>query len=162
MRLRFTGQPPTRVSTLTLDSRWGAIDVAFDDHAIYTCGFSDRRPGRAPARLPAHVRTFLREWNRFGSRGRFSGSFVAVGTPFQQRVWKALRSIPWGRTATYGEIARRIGNPRAVRAVGLANRDNPLPLLIPCHRVIGSNGTLTGYAGGLSTKARLLRAEGAL
>jgi methylated-DNA-[protein]-cysteine S-methyltransferase len=82
------------------------------------------------------------------------------GTPFQMRVWKALRSIPFGRTATYGEIARKIRQPRSARAVGLANNRNPIAIIVPCHRVIGANGSLTGYAAGLNAKAWLLRHEG--
>ncbi len=81
------------------------------------------------------------------------------GTPFQLRVWQALREIPYGETITYGELARRIGKPTASRAVGAANGRNPLPIIVPCHRVIGSNGTLTGFYGGLHLKAGLLELE---
>lgn len=81
------------------------------------------------------------------------------GTPFQQKVWKALCHIPYGETISYGELARRIGNPQAPRAVGLANGSNPIPIIIPCHRVIGSNGKLTGYGGGLPIKEKLLALE---
>ena len=82
-----------------------------------------------------------------------------VGTTFQQRVWQALREIPYGTTISYGEIARRIGQPRASRAVGLANGRNPISIIVPCHRVIGANGTLTGYGGGLDRKRFLLALE---
>ena len=81
------------------------------------------------------------------------------GAPFELRVWSALRAIPRGQTASYGEIARRIGSPDASRAVGMANGANPIALIVPCHRVIGSNGTLTGYGGGLERKAWLLAHE---
>lgn len=84
------------------------------------------------------------------------------GTPFQQRVWAALRTIPVGKTWSYGELATRLGTPSAARAVGLANGLNPVSLFVPCHRVIGSNGTLTGYAGGLERKKWLLNHEKAL
>jgi methylated-DNA-[protein]-cysteine S-methyltransferase len=84
----------------------------------------------------------------------------ADGTPFQQQVWTALREIPAGKTLSYGALAERIGNPRAVRAVGLANGSNPIPIVIPCHRVIGSDGSLTGYGGGLERKRWLLAHEG--
>ena len=84
------------------------------------------------------------------------------GTPFQQRVWAALREIPPGTTKTYGQLAAELGNPAASRAVGLANSLNPVAIVVPCHRVIGSNGKLTGYAGGLDRKQWLLRHEGAL
>jgi methylated-DNA-[protein]-cysteine S-methyltransferase len=81
------------------------------------------------------------------------------GTPFQQKVWNELCHIPFGETISYGELARRIGNPNASRAVGLANGSNPIPIIIPCHRVIGSNGKLTGYGGGLQIKEKLLALE---
>jgi methylated-DNA-[protein]-cysteine S-methyltransferase len=82
------------------------------------------------------------------------------GTPFQQRVWVALRKVRRGRTATYGQIAQTLGQPTATRAVGLANARNPVAIVVPCHRIVGANGTLTGYAGGLDRKRWLLRHEG--
>jgi methylated-DNA-[protein]-cysteine S-methyltransferase len=82
------------------------------------------------------------------------------GTPFQQRVWQALREVRAGQTASYGDIARRIGAPEAVRAVGAANGANPVALVVPCHRIIGTSGSLTGYGGGLERKRWLLRHEG--
>ena len=82
------------------------------------------------------------------------------GTPFQQSVWAALRAVPPGQTLSYGGLAERLGNPKAVRAVGLANGSNPIPLIIPCHRVIGADGSLTGYGGGLERKRWLLAHEG--
>jgi methylated-DNA-[protein]-cysteine S-methyltransferase len=83
------------------------------------------------------------------------------GTPFQLRVWQELRRIPWGQTISYGELARRVGNPKASRAVGQANAVNPIPLIIPCHRVIAADGGLGGYSSGLDRKRWLLRHEGA-
>ncbi len=82
-----------------------------------------------------------------------------TGTDFQRKVWNALREIPYGKTVSYAEIARRIGSPQAVRAVGMANHVNPLPIFIPCHRVVGANGNLTGYAPGLGIKRFLLELE---
>jgi len=87
-------------------------------------------------------------------------AWATAGTSFQQKVWRALCEIPPGRTESYGELAARIGHPRAVRAVGLANGSNPVGLVVPCHRVIGANGRLTGYGGGLERKLWLLRHEG--
>ena len=84
------------------------------------------------------------------------------GTEFQMQVWRLLRTIPYGRTWSYGEIARRLGRPEASRAVGAANGQNPIPVIIPCHRVIGSDGSLTGFGGGLPIKRKLLALEGAL
>jgi methylated-DNA-[protein]-cysteine S-methyltransferase len=94
-----------------------------------------------------------------GTRRDFDLPLAPAGTPFQQRVWKALLRIPYGETMSYGELAARIGQRSASRAVGLANGSNPLPIVIPCHRVIGANGTLTGYGGGLAIKERLLALE---
>jgi len=91
----------------------------------------------------------------------FDLSLSPQGTPFQQSVWSELRAVPYGETVSYGEIARRIGAPKAVRAVGTANGKNPLPIVIPCHRVIGSDGKLTGYGGGLPMKEFLLALESA-
>lgn len=100
-------------------------------------------------------------WEYFsGKRREFTLTLDFVGTTFQKQVWAALVTIPWGETRSYGDIARQIGNPTAVRAVGAANGRNPISIIAPCHRVIGSNGRLTGFAGGLQTKAYLLRIEG--
>jgi methylated-DNA-[protein]-cysteine S-methyltransferase len=94
-----------------------------------------------------------------GSLETFNLPLAPKGTPFQMEVWQRLRDIPYGQTISYGELARRIGNPKASRAVGLANGSNPIPIVIPCHRVIGSNGKLTGYGGGLPIKEKLLALE---
>ena len=96
-----------------------------------------------------------------GRRRQFDLPLAPQGTAFQVRVWRALGDIPYGQTISYGELARRIGHPRASRAVGLANGANPLPILVPCHRVIGANGALTGFGGGLPVKRALLALEGA-
>ena len=95
------------------------------------------------------------------NRYQFNLPIDVKGTEFQTSVWKALQSIPYGQTASYLDIAKSIGNPKAVRAVGLANGKNPIAIVVPCHRVIGSNKTLTGYAGGLARKQFLLNLEGA-
>lgn len=94
-----------------------------------------------------------------GNRKTFDLKLAPQGTAFQQLVWKTLQEIPYGETCSYGEIANRIGNPKASRAVGMANNHNPIPIIIPCHRVIGATGKLVGYAGGLSIKATLLELE---
>jgi len=94
-----------------------------------------------------------------GERTDFELSLDLVGSEFQQRVWAALLTIPYGETRSYGEIARQIGSPGAFRAVGLANGHNPIGIIVPCHRVIGSNGSLTGYGGGLERKRALLEME---
>lgn len=94
-----------------------------------------------------------------GTLSQFDLPLGAKGTAFQQSVWQALCDIPYGETRSYGDIATAIGNPKAVRAVGTANSKNPISIIVPCHRVIGSNGKLTGYAGGLNRKEWLLRLE---
>lgn len=94
-----------------------------------------------------------------GKRTTFSLPFKLTGTPFQLAVWKELQNIPYGKTTSYKEIAQKINKPKAYRAVGVANNKNPLPIIIPCHRVIGSNGKLIGYAGGLKLKNYLLELE---
>jgi len=94
-----------------------------------------------------------------GELKEFNVPLAMEGTEFQLRVWNALRAIPYGETISYAQLAERIGNPKAVRAVGLANGSNPIPIIVPCHRVIGSDGSLTGFGGGLSTKKRLLELE---
>jgi methylated-DNA-[protein]-cysteine S-methyltransferase len=99
----------------------------------------------------------------FATRRRaFTLPLAPRGTPFQQSVWHALARIPYGELRSYRDIAHAIGNPAAVRAVGAANGRNPLPIVVPCHRVIGSDGSLTGFAGGLAAKTLLLQLEGAL
>ena len=94
-----------------------------------------------------------------GERTRFELALAPQGTPFQQKVWLALRDIQYGRTTTYGAIAAELGQPTASRAVGLANGRNPIAIIVPCHRVIGADGTLTGYAGGMDRKRHLLDLE---
>lgn len=115
------------------------------------------RKGRAPSSIRAALEAY------FGGEIKAIDSIPCQtgGTEFQKSVWKALRTIPAGKTLSYGQLAKQIGRPKAVRAVGLANGSNPIGLVVPCHRVIGSNGTLTGYGGGLERKRWLLRHEGA-
>jgi len=111
----------------------------------------DDKPLRDVARqLQAYFNGDLRE---------FDVPLRMEGTPFQRGVWRALQDIPYGETISYGELARRIGNPKGSRAVGLANGRNPIPIVVPCHRVIGANGSLTGFGGGLRTKEILLGLE---
>lgn len=109
-------------------------------------------------RLLDEVERQLGEYFR-GERKAFDLSLRMKGTPFQLKDWEALREIPYGETVSYGEIARRIGKPNASRAVGMANHNNPISIIVPCHRVIGKNGKLTGYGGGLNVKQQLLELE---
>jgi methylated-DNA-[protein]-cysteine S-methyltransferase len=94
-----------------------------------------------------------------GRRSNFDLPLAIAGSPFQRRVWRALQEIPYGETTSYGEIARRVGVPSAPRAVGVANGQNPVAVIVPCHRVIGADGSLTGYGGGLERKRLLLELE---
>ncbi len=94
-----------------------------------------------------------------GKRQAFDLRIAPKGTDFQKRVWQELQKIPFGRTASYGEIAERVGNSKACRAVGMANSKNPIPIIVPCHRVIGKDGSLTGFGGGLDIKKQLLKLE---
>lgn len=142
----------------------GTMTATFCGPALASLAFVDAQAtspaqpsGDAAASLAA-LRTALDAY--FAGRGtRFDVPLAPAGTAFQQAVWKALRDIPYGATASYAEIARRIGRPRAVRAVGAANARNPIAIIVPCHRVIGADGTLTGYAGGLERKRALLALE---
>jgi methylated-DNA-[protein]-cysteine S-methyltransferase len=111
-----------------------------------------------PART-AEVRRQLAEYFA-GERREFDLVLAPAGTPFELAVWEELRRIPFGETRSYGEIARTLGRPTAYRAVGRANGANPIPIVVPCHRVIGSDGSLTGFGGGLDAKSRLLELEG--
>jgi methylated-DNA-[protein]-cysteine S-methyltransferase len=123
-----------------------------------------RKPGRVPrgwARDPeafAAVRVQLGEYFS-GERRSFDLPLEPAGSPFQLQVWRALREIDYGETLSYGELARRIGRPNAPRAVGAANGANPLSVVIPCHRLVGADGTLTGYGGGIERKRLLLDLE---
>ena len=112
--------------------------------------------GQAPERVRAAIAAYFG-----GDLGALDGLVVrTAGTAFQREVWAALRRIPAGTTVSYGRLAAEVGRPKAVRAVGLANGGNPVGVIVPCHRVIGANGTLTGYAGGVERKRALLAHEG--
>jgi methylated-DNA-[protein]-cysteine S-methyltransferase len=142
---------------------WTDHDPRAQDSLRLHYGPRDGKAGftLTPARNPGGLSEAIRNY--------FAGDLTAIdslptktnGTPFQRQVWQALREIPLGTTISYGELARRIGRPKAVRAVGLANGSNPIGVIVPCHRVIGSNGSLTGYGGGLDRKRWLLEHEGA-
>jgi methylated-DNA-[protein]-cysteine S-methyltransferase len=139
-------------------SEEGLVAVVFP---IETKRNYDDARGSVPARMHLDASmTALKEYFA-GRRKDFKDLTLAPsGTDFQLGVWRALLKIPFGITRTYADIAREIGNPRGVRAVGLANGRNPIPVIVPCHRVIGSNGALTGFGGGLPTKKWLLAHEG--
>ncbi|MBT8089708.1 MAG: methylated-DNA--[protein]-cysteine S-methyltransferase [Gammaproteobacteria bacterium] len=148
-----------------LDTPIGELLLAGEDGALAMIGFPKGSMRRDPdpdwiynERPLAKARQQLEEYFA-GARKEFDLPLKIRGTEFQVSVLDALQEIPYGTTASYGEIAKRIGRPRAVRAVGAANGRNPIPIVVPCHRVIGSSGDLTGFGGGLDTKAALLRLE---
>jgi methylated-DNA-[protein]-cysteine S-methyltransferase len=133
------------------------VHLVDDDAAV----FDASRDERAAAHIAAATHALQRYFD--GDDDAFAHLTLAPkGTPFQQRVWMGLRAIPHGTTMSYAELATRIGHAQAVRAVGLANGRNPLPIVVPCHRVIGANGTLTGFGLGVDVKAWLLVHEGAV
>lgn len=149
----------------TIDSPIGPLFLAGDDRGLRYLLFGTGRHLVQPEPEWEPDGGLLREPVRqlsayfTGELKVFDLAVTPVGTPFQQAVWAELQRIPYGETISYGELARRLGNPKAVRAVGLANGSNPISIVIPCHRVIGSNGSLVGYGGGLPTKQALLSLE---
>jgi methylated-DNA-[protein]-cysteine S-methyltransferase len=149
-----------------VDSPIGQLLVAGDDDGLRFVLFARGRDGTRGARPEweadnGSLREATRQLDAYfaGKLREFTVPLAPEGTEFQQQVWRALCDIPYGETTSYGELARRIGHPKAVRAVGLANGSNPIAIIIPCHRVIGSNGSLTGYGGGLPIKKALLALE---
>jgi methylated-DNA-[protein]-cysteine S-methyltransferase len=144
-----------------LDTPVGGLLLARDAAGLRLIRFAvgaDLKVGPYDDRAFDDVVTQLTEYFE-GKRRAFDLPLAPEGTPFQQRVWRALLDIPYGETISYGELASRIGQRSASRAVGLANGSNPLPIVIPCHRVIGAGGKLTGYGGGLPIKQQLLTLE---
>ena len=148
-----------------IDSPIGPLLLAGDRETLRCVSF--QRPGRSMRPEPSwrkdasrfsDVRAQLEQYFA-GERREFSLKLAFDGSEFQQTVWQFLQTIPYGTTTTYGEIAARIGRPGAARAVGLANGSNPIPIIVPCHRVIGADGSLTGFGGGLATKRALLALE---
>ena len=148
-----------------LDTPIGELLLAGDETGLSLVGFpcgkmrQEPRPDWTLDEVPfAEARTQLLQYFA-GERTQFDIPLRLSGTEFQVRVLEELQRIPYGATVSYSDIAERIGRPRAVRAVGAANGRNPIPIIIPCHRVIGRGGSLTGFGGGLETKAALLRLE---
>ena len=153
---------------LTTDSPVGPLRLRSDGEHLTGVFFVEHR--HAPEDLgevvddalaPPVLREAARQLQEYFAGGRtgFDLPTAAPGTDFQQRVWAQLRAIPYGRTWSYGELARALGNPGASRAVGLANGRNPLSIVVPCHRVVGSDGSITGYGGGVERKQALLDLE---
>jgi len=150
-----------------IDSPVGALKLVASDRGLVAILWQNDKPSRVrlgelveDAAHPILVDTERQLGEYFaGKRRTFSMALDMRGTPFQRNVWEALLAIPFGETRSYGQLAKQLGNAKAGRAVGAANGRNPLSIVVPCHRVIGSSGKLTGFAGGLETKAQLLSIE---
>ncbi|HEY2289563.1 MAG TPA: methylated-DNA--[protein]-cysteine S-methyltransferase [Thermoanaerobaculia bacterium] len=167
----------TTYYTTTMDSPCGPLLCVVDETgAVVRIDFGTNRKGREARKITeqmrdegidvvedpgrtAELRRQLAEYFA-GERRDFDLRLSAKGTPFERSVWDELRKIPFGETRSYGEIAQALGRPGAARAVGRANGANPIPIVVPCHRVIGSDGSLTGFGGGLEAKSLLLEIEG--
>ena len=143
--------------SLTVQSPIGPLTLTEEDGVLVQLCFADLGAQEETPLLHQAAQE-LEEYFR-GERREFTVPLSPKGTPFQRKCWDALLQIPYGETRSYAFQAQMIGQPRACRAVGMANHRNPLPVLIPCHRVVGKNGSLTGYAGGLNRKKRLLQIE---
>lgn len=156
---------------LYIESPVGRLGITASDEAVTRIFFAREHltvpSGRGVPEVctvptaPPLLRQAAQELEEYfaGARRNFTLPLSPAGTPFQQTVWAALRTIPYGETRSYKQIAIQIGCPTACRAVGMANNRNPIAIVVPCHRVVGSGGTLTGYAGGLDVKEHLLRLE---
>jgi methylated-DNA-[protein]-cysteine S-methyltransferase len=143
-----------------MDSPIGPLTLASTEKGLAAVHFGNTNPPEGLIDESVH-RSAIQQLQEYfdGKRTEFDLPLDLQGTQFQKAVWHKLQSIPYGETCSYGEIARSIGKPGAARAVGMANHDNPVAVVVPCHRVVGSDGSLTGYAGGLDVKKRLLAIE---
>ncbi len=167
--------------TINMDSPIGPLFLAASARGLIALEFDAREPGQQSIRpnprhlreeqegfnfedSPQHMQPYVNQLEEYFARKRreFTFPLDLRGTDFQQACWHALLAIPYGETRTYADIARAVGKPNAFRAVGMANNRNPIAIVVPCHRVIASDGTLCGYGGGLDVKRKLLELEGAL
>jgi methylated-DNA-[protein]-cysteine S-methyltransferase len=161
-RVELTGGPRTYD---TIASPLGTLLLVAESGVLVELGLDEQTwtdaVGATWSHDPSSLGAVRRELDEYfaGERRSFSIPFALGGTTFQRTVWEALTAIPYGETATYGEIAAAIGRPTAARAIGGANHVNPVPIVVPCHRVIGADGSLTGYGGGLDRKMALLAIE---
>ena len=156
-----SGEEREQVDLILFDTSLGLMGLEEEDGALVSL----RLPGQPVPRIACHETPLLSEGKRQvleyldGKRRVFDLPLAPRGTEFYRSVWRALEAIPYGETRSYRDIAQAVGRPKAVRAVGQANHNNPIPIIIPCHRVVGANGSLTGYGGGLDMKKHLLRLE---
>ena len=144
-----------------LDTPLGTLRLVSDGKAVTRIEFEDQHSDDGEALMDEVLQECARQLLEYfaGERQSFQLSLSAEGTEFQRQVWSELCNIPFGELCSYRDIAERIGNRKAVRAVGAANGKNPIPIIVPCHRVIGSDGSLTGFGGGLAAKQQLLQLE---
>lgn len=145
------------------ESPTGWIEIRADEIGLVSVLFLDEKPSAEvlPNHITKQAEQELREYFE-GNRKEFTVALHAKGTDFQHQVWKQLMELPYGKTATYLDISNQLGDSKLTRAVGSANGKNPICVIVPCHRVIGSDGSLTGYAGGMQRKKWLLQHEGVL
>lgn len=154
-----------RIYYTTIESPVGGLRLVAEELGLRTVWFLRGRKNESPDKEwkedTAFFADVIRQLRAYfaGELREFEIPLLMEGTEFQKRVWKSLQAIPYGETTSYGELAKKIGAPKAVRAVGAANGQNPIPIIVPCHRVIGSNGSLTGFGGGLENKKKLLELE---
>jgi O-6-methylguanine DNA methyltransferase len=179
----FTEEVPMETLLSTkIDSLIGPLFLAASANGLVALEFDARLPGQQSIRpnprdlrrekenssgfedTPSLMQNYVRELEEYfsGKRREFTFALDLRGTDFQLACWRALQTIPYGETRSYADIARAVGKPAAFRAVGMANNRNPIAIVVPCHRVIASDGTLCGYGGGLDVKRKLLELEGAL
>ncbi|SMO68298.1 methylated-DNA--[protein]-cysteine S-methyltransferase [Fodinibius sediminis] len=146
------------------ESPIGWLELTASQEAVRKICFLDSVPASPRETTNGIIEQLVQELSEYfdGKRTEFSLCLQPEGTPFQKKVWKMLKSIPYGQTVSYGQVAEYLGNSQKMRAVGRANGQNPIPILIPCHRVVGAEGHLVGYGGGIIRKRFLLRHEGAL
>lgn len=150
------------ISKLTVTTPIGLLQIIATDKAIVSATPTDHEENivgnEAANKLAQECKVELAEYFA-GKRKKFDLPLKQEGTQFQKKVWQELKQIPYGETRTYGEVAKLMGHPKAARAIGMANHNNPILILVPCHRVIGADGSLTGYAAGIEAKKYLLEFE---
>lgn len=139
----------------------GIVEILTDSDSVVELSFTEQKAGETAADAPEILKAALQQIEEYfqGSRKSFDLKLNAKGTEFQQKVWQQLIQVPYGNTACYGEIAAAVGNQKASRAVGGANNKNRIAIVIPCHRIVGADGSMTGYAGGIWRKEWLLQHE---
>lgn len=149
------------MSTVIINSPIGKLEIHGNESGILNIQFSDSKEIAVSKTIPSELKAVVTQLKEYfnGERTEFTIKLSPKGTDFQKKVWNELLKIPYGKTVSYQQIANQLENPKVIRAAASANGKNPIPIIIPCHRVIGSDGSLTGYAGGLQRKKLLLELE---